>query len=454
MQKRSAKLDKAGTHALCVRLMALVLSVAFSVIASSCANLSGWVADWTDGRSGTPDKIPFVANSNMIRLITSCLSDSGQIETVYHSFPEKQLDGLSLAEFSEYVGILSRLGEGKGRLSSFRVFDESEILAIRETLTERLPNQEELIEQSVPVQLTYESETGGDSSIVYVQENEDGSLYLDADWVRQCIELYRFSKLYYTAVQNQNTDAVYSMLQNSYHDRDYSFSNETIRLKARELSRFYLLRVKAEFEQYQMTVADISSIVFDQKGVLDDELLNYESRSVTIRRDPSGSIVVNDVLTDTLKVRDLYLYADDNRTIRIGDYSNNAYFESLFGQPLLTTVSRSGDGEAVDDPAEPKFDLIVDYPSARIYLHGSIDSIGAWEGIVTRIHIKSGDSDFSIGKVIRVGMTLDDFMKIYPFADETDFVLSVENDEQSYRLKIRLAVGNGDKVSGIILEAE
>jgi hypothetical protein len=50
-------------------------------------------------------------------------------------------------------------------------------------------------------------------------------------------------------------------------------------------------------------------------------------------------------------------------------------------------------------------------------------------------------------------MTLDEFMALYPFADETGFILVTESDEQAYRLKISLSRGAGDAVSGITLEA-
>ena len=178
------------------------------------------------------------------------------------------------------------------------------------------------------------------------------------------------------------------------------------------------------------------------RGYLDEELLKYEPRIVTVARSDFGGILIQDILTNALKIKDLYLYIGDSRTARIGDYSNNVFFESLFGDPILTTVSKVPEDGGPSDFATSEYDLIVDYPTVRINLRGTIDANGAWEGVITRIMIGSTGPDFSLGKSIRVGMTLDEFMEDYPFADETGFILSTENDDQGYRLKIRLSGGN------------
>jgi hypothetical protein len=425
-----------------------------SISLISCSDIS----DLFDRLTGDPSRLqenePPVGNSNLIRLISSCLTDPSQIETVYSSIPNHQLDGMSIAEFEGYIDVLKRLGDGKGTLLSFQILKDDSRLEICDALIEKLPTEKELLEITVPVKLEYEGAEEGDSTLIYFQQKENGTLYLSSEWARQCVEMYRFSELYFTALQDQNADAVYSMLQNSYHDRDYSFSNSTIRLKAEEMCRFYLLRVKTDFKDYRLTAADITKIIYDQQGVLDDELIEYEPRTVTIHRSEFGVIVIDDVLTDTLKIRDLYLYAGITRTLRIGDHSNSAYFESLLGDPLLTTFSRIDPlGSSDTEATEPEYDLIVDYQTARINLRGTIDANGAWEGVITRIQIGSSGPDFSIGRSIRVGMTLDDFMTLYPFADETGFILITENDDQAYRLKIRLSRGVGDTVSGITLEA-
>ena len=435
-----------------VHITAVLLVVLIAFFTVGCSDLSGLIQSFIDARSGLGENEEYVENSNLIRLFSSCLSDPEQIKTVYSSVPSGQLDGMSLSEFEEYVGILTRLGDEKGAMRSFQILKDDDQIRIREEMIRELPSQEDLLSRCVPVKLDFEVVQEDDSTMIFFQEKDDGSLYLSSEWVRQCTELYRFSELYFRALQDQNVDAVYSMMQNSYQNRNYSFSGATIRLKAQEMCRFYLLRVKAEFDDYRINALDITKIVFDQQGVLDEELLKYEPRIVTVARSDFGGILIQDILTNALKIKDLYLYIGDSRTARIGDYSNNVFFESLFGDPILTTVSKVPEDGGPSDFATSEYDLIVDYPTVRINLRGTIDANGAWEGVITRIMIGSTGPDFSLGKSIRVGMTLDEFMEDYPFADETGFILSTENDDQGYRLKIRLSGGNEEIVSGIILE--
>lgn len=442
-----------------VRISAVLVSagillggmILFASVGTGC---SGIISRFSKNGGNHADSEESIENLNLIRLFSSCLVDQEQIDTVYDSIPSHQTDGISLTEFDEYMRILSGLGDGQGALLSFRILKEDERQKIADALSARLPDQTDLIEDIVPVELNYALSENQTKPIIYFQEKSNGDLYLSSDWVRLCVELHRFSELYFSAIQDQNVDAVYSMLKNSYQGGMYSFSDPTVRLKAQELCHFYLLRVKAEFSEYPIQSIDISEIVFDQQGVLDEELLRYVPREVKIGRIEGGGIVISDVLKNTLKNRDLYLYSGGSRTVRIGDYSNSATFEALFGNPDLTTISRIERSEKTGNLSEPEYRLIVDYPSARICLIGSIDSDGAWEGVVTRICIRSADQDFSIGRSLIVGMTLDDYMRNYPFADETNFILETESDDLTYRMKIELSQGKGDFIAEIILETE
>jgi hypothetical protein len=198
---------------------------------------------------------------------------------------------------------------------------------------------------------------------------------------------------------------------------------------------------------------DIAGILFEQPNVLDEDLKEYDSRKVEVLRNLNEGIVVSDIMSNSLAVRDYYLYFGDSRTIRIGDRANSANFVTLFGEPEMTTIGAKA-GTVYDDMGEPQTERIitVDYPDATITVRGLVDSSGAWDGIVTRIRIRSEVSQFAIGNVIHPGMTREDFMEIYPFADQTNYVLSAETDGQLYELEVRFNPGNGDVVMDIRLQ--
>ena len=59
--------------------------------------------------------------------------------------------------------------------------------------------------------------------------------------VRQCTGVIGFRSCISVLLQDQNVDAVYSMMQNSYQNRNLFFRSDYTAGK-RRISRFYLLR--------------------------------------------------------------------------------------------------------------------------------------------------------------------------------------------------------------------
>jgi len=452
--KTSRKHSNVFDHDVRLRAAASILLILFmSLSLSACSSVSDFFTQLKNNiLAGEPVKTEPVDQTNFARLLVSCLSDSNQIQTVYSSIPSSQLDNLSLSTFDKYIRLLSRLDDDLGPLVSFQIMGDADLEVLREKIILKLPGQEELIAKTVPVLLEFENTSDDKDVLIFFQEREDGTAYLSEEWVSQCLELYDFSELYFNSIETQNVDAVYSLIAESYEGRDYTFSPQTIHLKVEEMCRYYLLRVMPEFEDYRIRSVDIAGILFEQPNVLDEDLKEYDSREVEVLRNLNEGIVVSDIMSNSLAVRDYYLYFGDSRTIRIGDRANSANFVTLFGEPDMTTIGAKA-GTVYDDMGEPQTERIitVDYPDATITVRGLVDSSGAWDGIVTRIRIRSEVSQFAIGNVIHPGMTREDFMEIYPFADQTNYVLSAETDGQLYELEVRFNPGNGDVVMDIRL---
>lgn len=453
--KTSRKHSNVFDHDVRLRAAASVLLILFlSLSLCSCSSVSDFFTKVKNNIiGGEPVKTEPIDQTNFARLLVSCLSDSNQIQTVYSSIPLSQLDNLSLSTFEKYIRLLSRLDDGLGPLVSFQIMGDKDLEVLRDNIIQKLPGQEELILKTVPVLLEFENASDAKDVLIYFQEREDGTAYLSEEWVGKCLELYDFSELYFNSIETQNVDAVYSLIAESFEGRDYTFSSQTIYLKVEEMCRYYLLRVLPEFEGYRIRSVDIAGILFEQPNVLDEDLKQYDSREVEILRNQSEGIVVSDVMSNSLAVRDYYLYFGENRTIRIGDRANSANFVTLFGEPEMTTIGAKA-GTVYDDMGEPQTERIitVDYPDATITVRGLVDSNGAWDGIVTRIRIRSEVSQFAIGNVIHPGMTREAFMEMYPFADQTDYILSAETDGQLYQLEVRFNQGNGDVVTDIRLQ--
>ena len=442
-------------HDVRLRAAASVLLILFlSLSLSSCSNVSNFFARVKNNIiGGDPVITEPIDPTNFARLLVSCLSDTNQIESVYSSIPSSQLDNLSLSSFEKYIRLLSRLDDDLGPLVSFQIMGDADLEVFRDAIIQKLPDQEALIVKTVPVLLVFENTSDEKDVLIFFQVGENGTAYLSEEWVMQCLELYDFSELYFNSIETQNIDSVYSLIEKSFEGRDYAFSQQTIRLKVEEMCRYYLLRVMPEFEDYRIRSVDISGILFEQPNVLDEALKEYSSREVEVLRNQSEGIVVRDVMSNSLAVRDYYLYFGDSRTIRIGDRANSANFVTLFGEPEMTTIGAKA-GTVYDDMGEPQTERIItiDYPDATITVRGLVDSSGAWDGIVTRIRIRSEVSRFAIGNVIHSGMTREAFMELYPFADQTNYILSAETDGQLYELEVKFNPGTGGVVMDIRLQ--
>lgn len=451
----SRKHSNVFDHDVMLRAAASILLIIFlSVSLCACSNVSDFFARMkTSIIGGEPVITEPIDPTNFARLLVSCMSDSEQIETVYSSIPSGQLDNLSQSSFEKYIVLLSRLDDDLGPLVSFKIMGDADLEVFRDTIISKLPGQEALINSTVPVLLEFENAPDEKVVLIFFQQREDGTAYLSEEWVMQCLELYDFSELYFNSIQTQNVDAVYSLIEESFVGRDYTFSPQTIRLKVEEMCRYYLLRVMPEFEEYRVRSIDISGILFEQPNVLDENFKEYHTREVEVLRNEKEAIVVSDVMINSLAVRDYYLYFGDSRTIRIGDRANSANFVTLFGEPELTTIGIKA-GDVYDDQGELQTErmITVDYPDATITVRGLVDESGGWDGIVTRIKIRSEESRFAIGNVIHPGMTREAFMEIYPFADQTNYILSAETDGQLYELEVRFNPGNGDVVTDIRLQ--
>lgn len=453
--KTSRKHSNVFVHDVRFRVaVSFLLAVFLSISLCSCSNVSGFFSRVkTKIGGGEPDNTTLIDPTNFARLLVSCMSDSEQVQTIYSSIPSSQLDNLSLSTFKKYIELLSRLDDDLGSLVSFKIMGDADLEVLRDKIIEKLPGQEALIRKTVPVLLEFGNGSDDKAVLIFFQQKEDGTAYLSEAWVTQCLELYDFSELYFNSIQSQNVDAVYSLIADSFVGREYTFSPQTIRLKVEEMCRFYRLRVTPDFEEYRVRSIDISGILFEQPNVLDETFKVYDRREVGVLRNVSDSIVVNDVMSNSLEARDYYLYFGEDRTIRIGDRANSANFVTLFGEPELTTIGIKA-GTVSDDKGVLQNErmITVDYPDATITVRGLIDEKGGWDGIVTRIRIHSKESPFAVGNVIHPGMTREAFMEIYPFADQTEYVLSAETDGQLYELEVRFDPGNGDVVMDIRLQ--
>ena len=438
------------------RALSLICCILFALFAvTSCA------LPWenTDTNSSTSDTTIVVTGhtildrQSLVRNLASCISDTTQIQNVYNVIPSVQLDGISYATFYSYIMALTRLHTNTEAVTSFRFVTKDESSQIMSAIAVNASGFDNLLKATIPVELYYGNVQSSDQPVyIYIQEDANGSAYLSSVWVKECLNAYDFAGMYFGALSAQNSDAVASLINGSQVPADGAFSSAVINYKATELAQYYHLKVQSPFSEYRLMSLDISQLSYLQPEVLDDISLSYQTRTVHFIRNELNNFTIRDSVINPLSTKDFYLYYKGDRTIRIGDRADSNQFQKLFGTPdskirgaLYSAGANSGIIQQI---------IILSYSSATVTIRGNFydDEEGSWDGQIIKIQLLSPSSDFNLGTTIYNGMTRDALMLLYPFADQTDYVLSTTVDDQKYEMTFQFALDTDRTISNVQLQ--
>jgi hypothetical protein len=456
-----------------VRLAAL-LSIILSIIFLTGSCTFPWDANASDGNGGgkvIDTHTRTLDQQSLVRELVTCLSDTSKIESVYNSIPSKQLDGISVALFGEYITALTHFQNQQGVIKTFRIVSDQDKKILLDQIAQNSHKYEDIIGASIPVELTYVSElTSVQPVYIYIQADSNGTPYLSQTWVQACMDIYDFSALYFQALEEQNEEAVASMINRSQVPLNEAFSDAVIQFKAKELGKFYHVNVKSAFADYQILSFDVSQMTYLQPEVLNEITLSSQAKVVRFVRDSLNNITIKDSVSDPLSSKDFYLYYQGAKDIRIGDRADSKQFQGLFGDPIIMLTGElitlaadpavsgspvNGTGPVTPTPAEgPEQvrNIVLSYSSASITIRGNVYDDGSWDGQIIRIRLRADNQDFYLGENIHAGMTRNDLLMVYPFADQTDYLISTTVDDQKYEMSFEFSVDNPSIISGVKLE--
>ena len=385
---------------------------------------------------------------SLVQELAACISDTSQIEYVYNSIPASQIDGISYAVFSAYITALTHLHTDAGAITSFRFLTEKEGHTITQAIADNASQYQSLLGATIPVELFYNNEQSDDAPVyIYIQEDVNGTAYLSNTWVKECLTIFDFAGLYFEALEMQNTKAVASLINESQIPALGEFSSTVINYKARELVSYYHLKVQSPFTDYRLLSLDISQLTYLQPEVLDDISLSLQSRTVHFIRNALSNISIRDSVTIPLSTKEFYLYFEGARTIRIGDRADSNQFLHLFGKPVSTVfTAQFGPGTTADQQF-----VMISYGSTTVTINGSMYVDGSWDGQIVQIDLHEADSSFVLGSSMYIGMTRDTLMMLYPFADQTDYLLTTTLDDLTYGMSFTFADNKERTITGISL---
>jgi hypothetical protein len=440
-----------ASHTRALSLVGCILAVLIAV--SSC-DLPWEIGDTGSSTSDTTVVVTghtILDRQSLVRNLASCISDTTQIQNVYNAIPSVQLDGISYATFYSYIIALTRLHTNTEAVTSFRFVTKDESGQIMSTIAANASGFDNLLKATVPVELYYGSVQSSDQPVyIYIQEDANGSAYLSNVWVKECLNAFDFAGLYFAALEDQNPDAVASLIKGSQVPADGQFSSAVINYKARELTQYYHLKVQSPFPNYRLMSLDISQLSYLQPEVLDDISLSYQTRTVHFIRNTLNNFTIRDSVINPLATKDFYLYYNGEKTIRIGDRADSNQFLKLFGSPdskILGALYSAGTNSGIIQQI-----IILSYSSATVTIRGNFYDDGSWDGQIVKIQLRSASLKFNLGMSINNGMTRDALMLLYPFADQTDYILSTTVDDQKYKMTFEFASDADRTVSDVQLQ--
>ena len=390
--------------------------------------------------SGSSFKKKIIDVPEMARLLVDSMQDDGEIEDYYRQIPEDQRGGVTFSEFCEYISILQKMMPRGSRITAFDIVEGVEkdglLSSMKDADSEEYSN---LIDSCVPIRVeTTGIRSSGRPLYFYLQTKDDGEVYLNREWIMSCLNLYAFSVHYFEAYTNQNLADVESLLPYTEVKEPIPSSEDILVAKAKEMIRFYSVNVtKSSLNDYEMISIDASNLVYLQNDVLDTHL-QANTRQVHFKSNSEEKITVLDPITSELKTVDLYLYYNGRRTVRIGEHAAASQLTNMFGKPISISCGPvlSG-GSAETNRADGYRNILIRYHGFVITVYGRYYGEDNWEGTYVRFRIWDTEKA-SIGNEISVEKTSWDVLKRYPFADETEYVLDITMDGESYVLNVEL----------------
>ena len=426
--------------------LSILLTV--SILLSSCSNSLSFLSEKFGNASGyqSSSSSQILEKENFMLLLLSCISNLSEIQNVYASIPRSQLDGISLSSFDAYIRALNDMMPGK--VERFRFLSNGEKAEVLNPISEGVPDQELLINSSIPVELQFQN-----SEIVryiYIQSKENGTVFISNEWITGCILMYQYATLYFQAIDKKNQNAVESLLENSIvPETDGKISSLVIDYKAKGLLDYYQRQVRDQFDQYQMESIDLLQLTYIQPRFLDEETGEYVPRRVRFIRRTSKLISVKDTVTSPLNPRDIELYKKEsgNLHITVGERIDMDSLDFLMGEkPLI-----------ISSELEPSLDgmktMVVGYHSLTITLQGLTDTQGNLiNARIIRMRLHSGNDMYSFGPGIKIGMEMDTLLRLYPFADLEDYKLKFSRNGQEYRMILTVDTADGGHITSINVE--
>lgn len=395
------------------KTIALLLSLVWLFSFGAC-NLAGQIRHQVHDTINVQNNISI---QEMTRLIVSAINDKRNTADAYSSIPNTQTDGLSYSYFYEYMNILRSVSyaNNSGKVVSFRIMSDDECLSfLGQDVMDRYGHVK-------GAQLLYSTDTEY-PMYIFFKEDENGKASLSSEWITSIINIYNYSNHYFTLLDENNADAVEALLMPGLTGDEYT--DDVVYAKAQLLCEFYRLRVMSGVSEYEITRLVPGQMIVRIPETLAPDGNLFEDHEVVFTELSNGNYIIDDTMTASADVNLIYLIRGDERLIRVGaDYT--------FSQ-LNSVMGNSPSTFTYDEDAGM---VIAIYSGVILRFDGVTMSADDFTGTLSSIRLIS-NSAYSIGYNLFTGMTRSQVLMAYPFADETDYLFSIDTGARSYEVEI------------------
>ncbi len=365
-----------------------------------------------------------ISSQEMIRLLVSSINDKNITAESYSSIPEVQREDITYSYFSEYLSIIRDISNRNGNVKSFRLLTQEEIVDYCGYL------YNDKYGSLVGAELIYANDTD-DSMCIFVSEDASGKAFLSLDWIKDTISIYRYSEYYFSMMDQSNYDGLYTLLRPGLSDL---YTDTAVYSRVLALVDFYNINVRSAMRDYKICKihpnnlkVEIPEVYFDDSGVFSNHFVEVVSVS-------NESYAIKDEIPFSPDVSLLSLYEESSEVVRCGRSYSSEEIMLLLGNPTNISGHELSDEEVEIFGDDYTNKVIMNYSGVLLLFRVNYTSEeGDWEGVLQTIKVLA-DNDYTVGSDLRVGMSKSELFEIFPYIENTDFVLGYNINGTTYEI--------------------
>mgnify|MGYP007014376998 CR=1 FL=1 len=359
-----------------------------------------------------------ITDLTLVHAITAGINGKYNLEAIYDAIPSRLRQDLTRAEFKKYIEALK---DNHPKIEYYSHVEPAEAARLVEQTTATLPELTGLAEGSEYYRLGTQKATSEsrEGQIVAIQHTDDGEAYLSAKWIRHIIDLYDFTQLYFSALDNKDKASLSWLLMLGEPEANREGLEELENIRASRLMQFYRDIISTPPLMSRCTVLVPGHAEFSQALYVAPS--NPEGRRSCYFKQYADRIEVEDPIKEEMYLRHTYVYKDDGIVLDwlregIRTPSNNGRFEDTLGRIRGMTAEHTEYGATLWQ---------VRYPDISLWISGEGRlSDRYWRGYIEQIELNGSKRGYSLGKELYVGMPVYELYMAYPFIRESGFVIT------------------------------